>query len=724
MKKTCAAVLLALCGLASGLPAVTPQKWEARNKEDFLKGKLDGLSLTSEGILALSVREDKIEGPSEDFYLSLLTLADGTLFLGTGHGGKVYRIGKDGKAELYFQAPEMDVICLAMDKKGLLYAGTSPNGKVYKITDKGKADQFFNPDEKYVWDLEFLESGVLLVAVGESGGVYQVSEKGEGQLLLKAEENHILCLKLSGSGEILAGSGGGGSVYRLTPAGKSTLVFESPYEEIKSLALDGDGQVYAAASGTSAREKRDETAQAPGAPVRLDSGVTLTVSARGGAPLESSGPAAPVSASREPGALYKIGPDGMARRIWNSPDEMAYSLSWNDTQNRLLMATGGKGRIYAFGKDEQASLLLQENSEQAYALHSQGARTYILANNPSTLSFISSEQRSSGEYLSAVIDAKTVSSWGRLEWEADLAAGTTLQVFSRSGNTLEPNKTWNDWSPPYQKKEEQVLSPKARYFQFRILFRSQAGNVSPLFHKLSLFYLQSNVAPVINRIEVLAPNEVFLKLPEQDDVILGLTGTALKEPGKEDSRPVFMGRKTQRKGYQTLTWSAEDENGDPLAYTVSARREGENQWRILEEGRREEIFTFDTLTLPDGTYLFKVEASDAPANPSGSELGGEKVSQALVIDNSLPVIKNLSVSRNGRVLEVAFQAEESFSFIERAEYLVRPGDWKIVFPADGINDSKLENFKFRITLPVDSDNLLTVRIVDGHGNVGVARQVF
>jgi len=95
-----------------------------------------------------------------------------------------------------------------------------------------------------------------------------------------------------------------------------------------------------------------------------------------------------------------------------------------------------------------------------------------------------------------------------------------------------------------------------------------------------------------------------------------------------------------------------------------------------------------------------------------------------VIDNSLPVIRNLTVARNDRVLDVAFQAEESFSFIEKAEFLVRPGDWRVVFPVDGICDSKLESFKFRITLPADSDNLLTVRIVDSHGNVGVARQVF
>ena len=723
MNKTAAAVLLTLSSLVLGLEAVTPQKWEARTREDFLKGKLDGLALSYDGVLSLSIREDKIAGPAEDFYLSLLTQADGTLFLGTGHSGKIYKIGRDGKAELYFQASEMDVTCLALNKEGLLYAGTSPNGKIYRISEKGKADQFFNPGEKYIWDIKFLESGALLAAVGESGGIYLVNEKGEGQLILKAEENHILCLKVTDSGDILAGSGGGGSVYRMTPAGKSSLIFESPFEEIRSIALDKDGQVYAAASGAPTKSKKEESSSAA-APVRLETGVNITVSSGGSVSSESAASLGAVPASREPGALYKIGPDGMARRIWSSPDEMVYSLSWSEAQSRILVATGSQGRIYAIGKEEKATLLLQESSEQVYALYPAGAKTYVLANNPSTLSVLFSEQRGEGEYLSAVIDTKTVSAWGKLAWDAELPAGSMLQILSRSGNNLEPNKTWNEWSPPYQKKEEQILSPKTRYLQLKILFRSQAGNASPLLQSVSLFYLQSNVAPVVSRLEAMAPNDVFLKLPEQDDVIWGLPETASKEPRKDELRPAIMARKAQRKGYQTFTWEAEDENGDQLGYVLSARKDGESQWRILEDHWKDPIYAFETVTLPDGLYFFKVEASDAPANPAGAELHGEKISQILVIDNSLPVIKNLIVTRNGNALDVAFQAEDAFSSLEKAEFLVRPGDWKVVFPADGICDSKQESFKFRITLPAGSDNLLIIKIQDRHGNTGIARQVF
>ncbi len=108
----------------SALLAVVPQKWELRSREDYLRGKFDGVSVSYDGTLALAPKEQKIAAPQEEFYLSAVVTADGATFLGTGHGGKVYRIDKDGKAELWFQAPEMDVTALVQDRKGALYAAT------------------------------------------------------------------------------------------------------------------------------------------------------------------------------------------------------------------------------------------------------------------------------------------------------------------------------------------------------------------------------------------------------------------------------------------------------------------------------------------------------------------------------------------------------------------------------------------------------------------------
>jgi hypothetical protein len=718
-------ILLAVA-LCLTLQAVVPQKWELRTKEDFLKGKLGGVSVSNDGVLALAPREDKIVSPTEEFYLSVLLTPEGITYLGTGHGGKVYRIGKDGKADLYFQAPEMDVTCLALDQKGALYAGTSPNGKIYRITDQGKGESFFDPAEKYIWDLELMDSGRLWAAVGETGGIYEVTPQGEGRMIFKAEENHILCLRKGGRGDILAGSGGNGVVYRISPEGRTSVIFETPYEEVRSLAVDRDGLIYAAASGTPSKSRKEDV---PTVQPRSDAVVSVTVGSVSIPGVSGSSGAESVpalsSAQKESGALYRISGDGMARMLWSSGDEMIYALLWQAGDQKVIFGTGPKGRIYSLDKDEKVSLLLQEDSEQVYQLVPVDSKVYVLSNNPCYLGQLLTEQRFSGEYLSPALDARTLASWGRIAWDGRADAGASLQLQTRSGNTYEPNSTWSEWSPPYQKKEEQVLSPKARFIQVRALLKTQTGKVSPVLDTLTLFYLQTNIAPTLTRLEFLKPNEVFLKLPDQEDVILGVE-KHLPEPApkKDDLKVIFPAKKAERKGFQTVVWDASDENGDTLSYTISLRKEGETEWRVIQDGWAETIYAFDTLSYPDGTYFVKLAASDSPSNPAGLDLRSEKVSPPLVIDNSLPVVKNFTAVRNGAMLEVAFQAEDAYSSIEEVKWLIRPGDWRVVFPVDGISDSRSETFKFSVRIPGGAENLITVRVRDSYGNVGVFRQSY
>ncbi|MGB7296115.1 MAG: hypothetical protein WBC70_11045, partial [Candidatus Aminicenantales bacterium] len=327
--------------------------------------------------------------------------------------------------------------------------------------------------------------------------------------------------------------------------------------------------------------------------------------------------------------------------------------------------------------------------------------------------------------VSDVLDARTMSSWGRLEFDGLTPAGATIQIQTRSGNAFEPNSMWSDWSPPIQKKEEQILSPKSRYLQFKALFKTQSGNASPQLHRVSVFYLQANIAPLIKSLTLLPPNEVYLKPLEQDEVIWGAEGSAVGRKDKtRDESSLYVVKKVERKGFQTATWAVSDENEDRLLYSVSIKREGETAWRLVKDGWPEALIAIDTLTFPDGVYFLKLEASDLPSNPPGSELKSEKISPPLVIDNSLPVVKNFTAARTGNALDVGFEAEDSFSSIQEVEYLVRPGDWRVVFPVDGICDSNVETFKFRISLPPGADNLVTVRVTDRHHNIGVYRQTF
>lgn len=717
MKKPIVFIALGIAALAASLQAVVPRKWELRTREDFLKGKFDGISVSSEGTLALAPKEEKIPAPVEEFYLSVLAAADGVSFLGTGHGGKVYRIGRDGQSELWFQAPEMDVTRLAQDRRGVLFAATSPNGKIYKITAKGQGEEFFNPSEKYIWDLLFMDSGELWAAVGESGGVYRISPQGEGQLFFKAEENHILCLKKTARGDVVAGSGGNGLVYRISAEGRASVLFETPFEEVRSLALDREGSIYAAASGTPSRARKEDPSSAP---VRADAEVTVTVSAR----AAEDRPAAP-SVRKDGGALFRIAADGMATRLWSSDEEMIYSVLWKEAENQVIFGTGGRGRIYALDREDRVSLLLQQSSEQVYELVPVDSRVFVLSNNPCYFGLLLTEQRFSGEYLSQVLDARTLAAWGRLSWDAVTGAGATVQLQTRSGNTAEPNSTWSDWSPLYQKNDEPVLSPKARFLQLKVLLRTQTGKVTPVVDTLTLFYLQSNIAPSVTRLEFLKPNEVFLKLPQQEDVILGVERNLPERPAKtDDLRISFPARRAERQGFRTVVWDASDENEDTLSYTLSLRKEGETQWRTLEEDWKETLYAFDTLSFPDGVYFLRLTASDSPSNPPGLELKSDRTSPPLVIDNSLPVVKDFKAARSGGSLEVSFTAEDAASSIEEVRFMVRPGPWRVVFPTDGIADSRSETFKFTVKLPSGADNMIAVRVRDSFGNVGVHRQVY
>ena len=213
--------------------------------------------------------------------------------------------------------------------------------------------------------------------------------------------------------------------------------------------------------------------------------------------------------------------------------------------------------------------LLQEASEQAYLLLSDRDKTYIVGNNPCALGLIRPGQRLAGEYLSPVLDSQTVSSWGKMEWTAELGAGTSLQILTRTGNSSEPNQTWSDWSPPSQKPGEQVLSPKARFLQFKALFKTPSGQASPSLQKTDVFYLQTNIAPTVDRLDVFKPNEVFLKPPADDDVIWGEESDGPDAgPRKPASESLMAAKKIERKGYQTILWEASDENGDDLSYTL------------------------------------------------------------------------------------------------------------------------------------------------------------
>ncbi|MGH7484084.1 MAG: PQQ-binding-like beta-propeller repeat protein, partial [bacterium] len=132
----CAALLLAVSASAA-----TTATWEMSNYQDFMHGRLSGVSLTRDGRLMLAPKVDAVFYSGQPEIWSVAAAADGTLYLGTGHRGRVYRIDPSGHGSVYWTSDQPEVFAVALDSKGNLYAATSPDGKIYRI-ENGKASEY------------------------------------------------------------------------------------------------------------------------------------------------------------------------------------------------------------------------------------------------------------------------------------------------------------------------------------------------------------------------------------------------------------------------------------------------------------------------------------------------------------------------------------------------------------------------------------------------------
>jgi hypothetical protein len=132
------------------------------------------------------------------------------------------------------------------------------------------------------------------------------------------------------------------------------------------------------------------------------------------------------------------------------------------------------------------------------------------------------------------------------------------------------------------------------------------------------------------------------------------------------------------------------------------------------------ILVWDTTTVPNGTYFVKVVASDSPSNAAATALAGEFDSAAFNIDNAPPafVLRGTRVE-GGRTL-VSFEVKDDHSPVQRVEYAQDGLQWRPVFPADGIADSKTERYEVTIEGLLGPAGL-SIRATDAMNNVATTQ---
>jgi outer membrane protein assembly factor BamB len=663
----------------------------------------------------------------------------------------VFRFDSNGKPTVVFDSADLSAQAIAFDSKGTLYVGTSPDGKVYKVPPTGEKSVFFDPKTKYIWDLAFAPDGTLFVATGDKGQVFAVAPDGKGELFYASDEAHIRVLAFDTRGNLIAGTEPSGRILRTSRASGKTaadgfVLYETSKREITSLAVASDGSIYASAIG----EKARTGATAPNVVIATPQGTTTLTT---GGVITSGQPQAqqpfvpfpPLLSS----SIYRINADGVPEELWSSREDMVYSLGLA-SDGRLLAGTGNSGALLAIdGRGVFAHLAKAGSAQITGIARNSSGKVFLCTANPGKVFSVGPEYEAEGTYESRSFDSQLFSQWGRLEWwgpppsaPAKSNSNTArsnesrLEFFVRTGNTEDPGKEWSRWFGPYSKSGAAMEAPSARFVQWKAIIHD--GRAGDGIEWVSLAYLPRNVAPILDGIALQEPG---IRAQSQSNVGASQpTVVTLKQPpspnttgviitqGSAPARFELPPQGTLQKGYQSVLWSAHDENDDELRYAVYFRGENEREWKLLKDNLEQKFYSWDTTTMPDGAYYLKIVATDAPSNPPAIARKSERESERFEVDNTPPVIEGLKVGPPSGKMSgghpASFTARDASTAIERAQYSLDGGDWILLAPDEPVSDALVEHYNIGLPSLPPGEHIIAVRAYDRFENVGSAKITF
>jgi hypothetical protein len=698
---------LALAGLCvspvlSECRAGKVKVWHQHTPAHYEKAQWKDAVISSEGTLRLARLLRPLTALDADHVWDVAEDAEGNLYAACGGEGKVWKVTPDGKATAVYTGEETQVLCLAVGPDGTVYAGTGPAGRVVRIDARGNSRVLCETGESYVWSLALdAKSGALFAGTGPHGKILRVTPDGKSSVFYATKQEHILCLAAGEGGSLYAGTDKGGLVYRIDAKGKGFVLHQVPQAEVRCLRVTPEA-LYV---GTSAPTKRHgggtpattASAREAAAPRERRASEAFAVNAGSGAPASeerSFGKASPAPAPSPPAggenSVYRITPDGAVREVFR---EKAMVMSLLKQGGRLFVGTGMDGQLFESDEAtrERSEIARLDHGQVLGMLRRKDGSVVLATGDPGKLYVLQDRFAAKGTVTSDVYDAKLVSRWGALRWEAETPAGTAVTVSTRSGNVAEPDETWSDWSVEQTDgRSASVAAPPARFVQYRVTLTTEDAAVTPAVHAVSLRFATANQAPEVTKVEVPDLNAVNLDNPKK-----------LK-----------------------FKWSATDANEDDLTYSLFIRKDGWKSWVELEDDLDKTEYEWDTTTTPSGVYHLKVVASDRKDNPDADALTGERVSAPFVVCHAEPAvtIKVAGLERDRAVIEAS--AVSPLVRLTAASFALNGKKWINVFPSDGLFDAKTEAFKFTTESLKPGTYVLVLRVRDAAGNTGSGDVVF
>ena len=682
-------VLPLLLVLAAGLvaqpaSAVGTRTFDLDTQDEFTGGDLKGVAVGSDGVVRAGLNLGNVPVSDATSVFAAVTLADGSVLLGTAPNGKVVRVAGD-QAALFADTKEMAVTALAVDAKGTVYAATIPDGKIYKVS-QGKAELFVTlPDASHVWSLAFDKARTTLYAAGggesQTGGkpegrVWRITTAGQADALFKSEEPQLVSVAVAANGDVLAGSSGKGLLYRITGPGRATVMYDFVGEEVKNVAITDAGVVWVIVN---------EYGEAPEPPRR-------------GA---GRSPGSPSSTSRPKpgkGSLVRFDAQGRPERMMRHDDTHYMALALDDA-GQPYVGTGAEGRVYTVDDSHAVTLVADTDERQVTAIAMTGfpknaARptgAYVVGSDNAVFHRILGKGGADAVWTSKVLDAGLRARFGSLTFRATGA----LELSTRTGNTLVPDGTWSAWSNGMTANGT-IQSPAGRFIQVRARWTSAPDATLA---EVLIPFLTDNLRPVVTELD------------------------AIPKSGTKESKEGLVasgGDVPKHDATVKVAWRVDNPDADALRYRIWYRKEDQSAWHEMlkpEEVLTKTEYDWDTAGLPEGKYRVRVEASDEAANPPDQVQKHQMDVGGVLVDNTPPTISTIGLV--GRKLKV--RVVDGASTIARVEVSYDgKADFRPLAPTDGIFDAADESVDAEIgALVPTGSHIVAVRAYDAAGNVVV-----
>jgi len=432
--------------------------------------------------------------------------------------------------------------------------------------------------------------------------------------------------------------------------------------------------------------------------------------------------------------IYRIQADGLVVSIWESNTDLlvaAYSDTWG-------WLGGGKPSL----ESEQVALLTLEEpgSFRPLATWNGGDLIDLLVQpqesghdqvlaclaNPGQVFLLEHSTDVGGIATANPLDGGQPTHWGRLSWIGDRGQGR-LRWSVRGGARSTPDDTWTEWSKPWTEHDHKIDLPPSRYLQWRVQFDDTG--LEGYVKSITVSSYDPNRRPRIHDLVIKNQGELLIGglLTRSENVTENFKSGLRVEynvPKKTDRHADLL-RAAKVRPLQTVTWRAQDPNGDRLIYQLDYQQVGHDSWWPIGEDHLQELETWDTATVPDGMYVVRLQASDRLDNPQSEALTVEKMSLAFQVDNTPPEISKLKLESTEDGFRISLRAVDAVSYLAGARLELPDGSSERLDPNDRICDSKREDFAAHITFPRENRPELQlpwrirVLVGDRHGNVVV-----